>query len=164
MLIPILVFQGKELLPLCCWSVTSTGSDLWIGKSNHSRELVLDCLLGEVLWLHSDISSCPSRRITATLKLSRLDDWILRNVCRRRFCFVFPWPENPESTYTRHTETLDSCFDLIWSHQKCIPWSPPLEIKPATTDCWAETLQQSHLSISRTSDAKLTSHGNCAAN
>ena len=24
----------------------------------------------------------------------------------------------------RHTETLDSCFNLMRSHQQCIPWSP----------------------------------------
>ena len=24
-----------------------------------------------------------------------------------------PWPENTVNTYARHTETLDSCFDLI---------------------------------------------------
>ena len=71
------------------------------------------------------------------------------------------WLENPVNTYARHTETLDSCFDHIWSHQQCIPWSPPLEIKPVTTDCRAETLQLSHQSISHTSDAKLTSHGIC---
>ena len=34
----------------------------------------------------------------------------------------------------RHTETQDSCFDLIRSHQQYIPWSPPLEIEPATTE------------------------------
>ena len=39
-----------------------------------------------------------------------------------------PWPENPTNTYTRHTETLSKCFDLIRSHQQCILWSPPLEI------------------------------------
>ena len=26
--------------------------------------------------------------------------------------------------HARHTETLDSCFNLIMSHQQCIPWSP----------------------------------------
>ena len=70
-----------------------------------------------------------------------------------------PWPENPANTCARHTETLDSCFDLIRSHQPCIPWSPPLEIKPATTDCRAETLLLSQQFISHTSDAKLTSYG-----
>ena len=31
-------------------------------------------------------------------------------------------PENPpHPTYARHTETLDSCFDLITSLQQCIP-------------------------------------------
>ena len=39
------------------------------------------------------------------------------------------WPENPANTYAWHTDTLDdSCFDLIWSHQQCISWSPRLEI------------------------------------
>ena len=51
-----------------------------------------------------------------------------------------PWPENPANTYTLHTETLDSCFDLIRSHQQRILWSLPLEIEPATTDCRAETV------------------------
>ena len=75
-----------------------------------------------------------------------------------------PWPENQVNTYTRHTETLDCCFNLIRSHQQYIPWSPPLEIKLETTDCKAETLPLSHQFISHTSDAKLTSHGNCMAN
>ena len=26
--------------------------------------------------------------------------------------------------HERHTETLDSCFNLMRSHQQCIPWSP----------------------------------------
>ena len=55
-----------------------------------------------------------------------------------------PWPEIPANTYARHTETLDSCFDLIRFHQQCILWSLPQEIEPATTDCITETLQQSH--------------------
>ena len=35
-----------------------------------------------------------------------------------------PRTENPVTTCARHTETLDSCFDLFRSHQQCIPWSP----------------------------------------
>ena len=75
-----------------------------------------------------------------------------------------PWPENPTNTYAWHTETLDSCFDLIKSHEQCIPWSLLLETEPATTDCRAKTLQLSQQFISHTSDVKLTSHRNCAAN
>ena len=30
--------------------------------------------------------------------------------------------------------TLNSCFDIIRSHQQCILWSPPLEIEPTTTE------------------------------
>ena len=30
-------------------------------------------------------------------------------------------PENPAIPCTRHSETLNSCFDLIRSHQLCIP-------------------------------------------
>ena len=30
---------------------------------------------------------------------------------------------------------LNSCFDLIRSHQQCTPWSSPLEIEPTTTEC-----------------------------
>ena len=74
--------------------------------------------------------------------------------------YVFLWielpcPENPTNTYARHTETLDSCFDLIRSHQHCIPWSPPRKIEEATTDCRAETLQLSQQFLLHTSDAKL---------
>ena len=29
-----------------------------------------------------------------------------------------PWPENTTKTYARPTETLDSCFDLIKSHEQ----------------------------------------------
>ena len=39
--------------------------------------------------------------------------------------------KHPHATY----RTLNSCFDLIGSHQQCIPWSPPLEIEPATSEC-----------------------------
>ena len=68
------------------------------------------------------------------------------------------WLENSANTYAQHTETLDSFFDLIRSHQQCIPWFPPLEIELATTDCRAETLQLSHQTILHLSDAELTSH------
>ena len=44
------------------------------------------------------------------------------------------WPENLANTDARHTETLERCFDLVKSQQQCIPWSPPLETKPATTE------------------------------
>ena len=50
-------------------------------------------------------------------------------------------------------ETLDSGFDLIRSQQQCISWSPPLEIKPATTETSAETLRLGNRSTSHTSDA-----------
>ena len=50
--------------------------------------------------------------------------------------------------------TLYSCFDLIWSHQQCILWSPPLEIEPATTECKAETLSLGHRSMLHISDPK----------
>ena len=57
-----------------------------------------------------------------------------------------PWPENPASTCAWHTETLDSCFDVIRSHQQWIPWHPSLEIEQATTERRAETLPLSLLS------------------
>ena len=75
-----------------------------------------------------------------------------------------PWPENAANTCTWHTETLDSCFDLIRSHQQYIPWSPPLEIEPTTTECKAETLSLIHQPTSHTSGPKLTSHVNYIAN
>ena len=51
-----------------------------------------------------------------------------------------------------HMEPLEGCFDLISSHQQCIPWSLWLEIEPATTECIAKTLLLSYLSILYTSD------------
>ena len=72
-----------------------------------------------------------------------------------------PWPENLANTYAQHRETLDCYFDLIRSHQQCIPWSPPLEIELATINYRAETLQLSQLIISPTRDAKwrqITNH------
>ena len=47
------------------------------------------------------------------------------------------------NTDTRHTETHDNSFDLLRSQQQCIPWSPPLETEPVTTDCRAESIQLS---------------------
>ena len=74
-----------------------------------------------------------------------------------------PWPENPANSYAWHTETLDSCFDLIMYHQQCTPCSTPLEIESATTDSRGETLQLNYQLVSHTSDAKLTNR-NCATN
>ena len=45
--------------------------------------------------------------------------------------------------YMQQTKSLDSCFDLIRSHQQRTPWSPSLEIEPA------EILTLSYLSTSR---------------
>ena len=59
-----------------------------------------------------------------------------------------PLPENLANTHAEHTETLDSCFNLIRSYQQYIPWSPPLEIEPVTTDCRAKTLQLNNQFIS----------------
>ena len=75
-----------------------------------------------------------------------------------------PRLKNAVNTCAWLTETLDCCFDFIRSHQQYIPWSPPLEIEPATTECRAETLPLSHQSESHTSDAKSTNHGNRTAN
>ena len=77
---------------------------------------------------------------------------------------ILPWPDNSANSYAWHMKTLNSCFNLIRSHQQCIPWSPSLEIEPVITDCRAETLQLNQLSISHTSYAKLTSKNRCATN
>ena len=53
-----------------------------------------------------------------------------------------------------HIETLDSCFDLIRSHQQCISWSPPLEIEPTTAEYKAETLPLGHQPTPHANDAK----------
>ena len=58
----------------------------------------------------------------------------------------------------RHTKHY---FDLIRAHQQWVPWSPLLDIEPATTESRAETLPLSHCSTSHTSNAKLISHAKC---
>ena len=58
----------------------------------------------------------------------------------------------------------DSYFDLIWSHQPCMPWFPSLEIETVTTVGRAKTLPLSHQPTSHSSDTKSTSHGICTAN
>ena len=86
-----------------------------------------------------------------------LVNWFAIQAFSRYLIFYSMFSENPLNTYARHPETLDSGFDLIRSHQECIPWSPPLDIEPATTDGRAETLQLSQ-SPYRTQWRKLTSH------
>ena len=75
-----------------------------------------------------------------TVKLTNKEVWI-----------ELPRPENPPNTSVWHTETLNSYFDHIRSHQQCILWPPPLEIDPVTTDCRAKTPQLSQQFISHTS-------------
>ena len=96
--------------------------------------------------------------------LVRVHIFLWVNLLIKNYRIDLPWPENPANTCDWHTEILDSCFDLIRSHQWCLPWSSPLEIEPATTDCRAETLPLRYWSTSHTSDAKLISDDNCAAN
>ena len=55
------------------------------------------------------------------------------------------WPENPTNTSAWYTETLDSCFSLMRSHQQYIPRSQPLEIESATTECRAKTPPRVHI-------------------
>ena len=135
------------------------------------------------VWKHSWYNSCHHRKWSLWSKLKSWSKLIAFHIMAEGlgkyidldlyFLFLrsgiilwieLLWPENLVNTYAWHTETLESYFNLIWSHQQCIPWSPPLQIEPVTTDCRAKTLQLSHLSISHTSDAKLTSHGNCTTN
>ena len=51
--------------------------------------------------------------------------------------------------------TLNSCFDLIGSHQQWTPWSPPQYAE-------AETLLLGHRFMPHISDAELTSYGDNA--
>ena len=62
-----------------------------------------------------------------------------------------------------HTEPQGSCFDLIKSYQQHILCTPPLEIEPVTTEYRAKTLPLSYWFTLHTSNAKLTTHGKCAA-
>ena len=56
--------------------------------------------------------------------------------------------------------SLNSCFDLIRSHQQCKPWSLALEIDPTTTGYRGrKNLHLGHRSKPHLIDAKLTSHG-----
>ena len=66
-----------------------------------------------------------------------------------------PRPENPANTYAWHTDTLDSCFDLINSVYR----HPHHWRSNQQSQFVVPKLQLSHQFISHTSDAKLTSHG-----
>ena len=71
-----------------------------------------------------------------------------------------------EITMTRKSGTrlhvtyraLNSCFDLIRSHQQCTPWSPPLDIEPQYAE--AETLPLCHWFMPCIIDTKSTSYSN----
>ena len=60
-----------------------------------------------------------------------------------------------------HRTAVSTLLGLISS---VIPWSPSLDIEPATSECKTETVPLSHWSTSHTSDVKSTSHGNCMTN
>ena len=91
--------------------------------------------------LSKPLGTIPNTPTTIAIISSFILNWI-------------PMTRKSGKPYTQHTETLDSFFTLIKSHQQCITWSPPLEIELVTTDCRAETLQLSQQFISHTSDAK----------
>ena len=45
-----------------------------------------------------------------------------------KFTSIVNWntmTRKSDKHWVRYTEPLDSCFDLIWSHQQCIPWALP---------------------------------------
>ena len=64
-------------------------------------------------------------------------------ICKwRNWCYLRITMTRKSSKYLHATYgALNSCFDLIRSHQQCTPWSPPLEIEPTTTVCrsWNST-------------------------
>ena len=75
------------------------------------------------------------------------------------------WINYHEQKSSEHLRTTyGNIGQLFRPHQQCIPWSPPLEIEPATRDCKAKTLQLSQQFISHAVEDKLISHGNCVAN
>ena len=105
--------------------------------------------LGEgKLWIQTCLT--PLKKLTLCYILPERRGWV-----NMILWIELPWPENPVNICAWHSETLDSC----------IQWSPPppQEIETATTKCRAENLPLNHQSTSHTSDAKSTSHGNCAA-
>ena len=80
--------------------------------------------------------------------------WYNETVClwMTEYIYNYEWRNwyiKLEITMTRKSGThlhvtygaMNSCFDLIRSHQQCTPWSPPLEIEPTTTVCrsWNST-------------------------
>ena len=96
------------------------------------------------------ILSLPYEKTLETYLMILLDEYIVNWITRKSGKYL-------------HTEKLDSCLALIKSHQLCIPWPPPLEIEPVTQIAKPK-LQLRQQFISQTSDAKLTSQSNCAAN
>ena len=74
-----------------------------------------------------------------------------------------PGAENPASTVCNirnHWTPVSTLLDLINSVYRDL--SPTLEIKPATTECRAETLLLNHLSTPHPIGVKLTNHSKCA--
>ena len=59
----------------------------------------------------------------------------------------------------RHTEHVDSRFNLIRYDQQCLPWSPPRKFERVTTEGRASVLSLSYWFTLHTSAAKSTSNG-----
>ena len=121
-------------------------------------------------WLKFVIVLLVLTSIVSTLKdLFRLIDWLVLYRVSPLGGYLMPNPvyiyiyiyiyiygggfnwitmiRKPGNHSLQHTETLDSCFDLIRFHQQCILWSPPREIEPVTTDCRVNHRLQSYIYI-----------------
>ena len=72
-----------------------------------------------LIWL--GLSNQPSSPIRAKVECFRscdhCDNWGTDFSATKILWIELPWPENPLNTYAQYTGTLDSCFDLIRSHQ-----------------------------------------------
>ena len=69
-------------------------------------------------------------------------------------------PANTVCDIQNHWAAVSTLLGYISSIYYDLP--RPFEIKPATTECWAEILSLKQLSKSHSSHAKLTNHGKCA--
>ena len=110
----------------CIWSEWGRGSV--IGYTNH---VMIPKGLG------TKIQSDRFHQVAGDVKSSQKDNPKISDT------LWIELPENPANTYARHTETLDTCFNLIRPHHQSIPWFPPLGDR--TSDhrlpCWNSTAE-----------------------
>ena len=117
----------------------------------HKMYQLVVILQGGFLYVYASIGKCIQKDVT-TWKSAIVILVTYSQCCVHIIINIINWI----------TKTRKSGKQLCMTYGttgQSILWSPPLEIKPATTDCRGKTLPLCYWSKSHTYDAKLTSHG-----